>query len=123
MAGCPCGVAVTNSSMESTCLRTRSASKCAPICGHSKSSRVMRSTESLAFFAGGEDRRSAGSVAADSFFLVALCTDALRESSSTRFAALQLNSTRGVERLSRLEVHDPYGNGDLTRCLGSHFGC
>src|SRR5260370_14155655 len=82
MAGCPDVVAVINSSMESTCLRTRSLPTCGPICGHSMSSPVMRSTESLALFASGTGLGRVGSDAADSLFLVALCTDTLRESSS-----------------------------------------
>src|ERR1700731_1235935 len=95
MAGCPDAVAVSNSSMESTCLRTKLPPTCGPICGHSASSPEMRSTGSLARLAGVTGLRRAGSDAAGSFFLVAFCTDTLRES---RFAALQFRSTRDAER-------------------------
>jgi hypothetical protein len=81
--------------MESTCLRTRSPPTCGPICGHSASSPEMRRTGSLARLAGVTGLRRAGSDAAGSLFLVAFCTDTLRES---RFAALQFRSTRDAER-------------------------
>jgi hypothetical protein len=67
------------------------------------SSPVMRSTESLALFAAGTGFCRAGSDAADSLFLVALCTDTLRESPRRpiSFAALRLRSARDVEGLRR----------------------
>src|ERR1700730_14367641 len=99
MAGCPDVVAVIISSMESTCLRTRSLPTCGPICGHSMSSPVMRSTASFALFTVGTGLCRVGSEAEDSLFLVALCTDVLRR--RPWFAALQSNSTRGVERFRR----------------------
>src|SRR5450432_3576777 len=89
MAGCPEGVVDINSSMVSTCLRTNWLSTCAPICGHSMSSRVIRSTESLARFAAGPARCVARSVGTDSLFRVALCTDTLHDRDQISFAALQ----------------------------------
>src|SRR5882757_8349595 len=81
--------------MESTCLRTRSPPTCGPICGHSASSPEMRSTGSLPRLAAVTGLGCAGSDLADSLFLVAFCTDTLRES---KFAALQFRSTRDAER-------------------------
>src|SRR5258708_22607890 len=91
MACCPDAVAVNNSSMESTCLRARSPPTCAPICGQSVSSPLMRSTGSLAFLATATGFCGVGSDAADSLFLVAFCTDTLRES-SPKLALLHCNS-------------------------------
>src|SRR5258708_5909714 len=99
MAGCPDGVAVPSSSMESTCLRIRSLLNCGPIRGHSASSRVISSTESLDFLAGFGDLRPEGSAAADSLLVVALCTGSLRESPD-RFAALHFRSACDVGQLT-----------------------
>src|SRR5580692_780747 len=94
MAGCPAGTVVSNSSMASTCLRISCGSKFAPTCGHSMSSRVTKSTESLAFFGAGTDMCSAGSGVTDSVFLVALCTDTPVERGQMSYAALQFRSPR-----------------------------
>src|ERR1700722_7056218 len=122
MAACPGCVAVSSSSTESTCLRIRSLLKWAPICGHSMSSPVMSSTESLVFLpAGAEDLSATGSGTADSFFLVALCTDGLRipQVNSCCTAIRQHSRRRTIERP---RMQDPHGNEGLTRRLGSHFG-
>ena len=60
---------------------------------------MINNTGSLAFLASGVGRRSAVSVAADSIFLVALCTDALHESRTLSIAALRFRSVGDVGRL------------------------
>src|SRR5271156_792864 len=123
MAACPDGTDVSSSSMESTCLRISSLLRCAPICGHNMSSRVISSTECLAFLAAGApDLSAAASEPADSFFLFALCTDGLlRFTRPINHAALQFRSTRVICH-DGPRLQDPHGNGDLVRPLGSHFG-
>src|SRR6202051_1316082 len=120
MAGCPAGVAVSSSSMESTCLRTSSLLKCAPaICGHNMSSPVMRSNESLAFLPG-LGVRPAGSDAAGSLNLVAICTDTLRESSDSILLHCNFATLAAPPDASRL-MEDPHGNEEFASGLESHF--
>src|SRR5665213_39277 len=117
MAAAPAVVALSNSSTESSCLRMSSLPKPAPICGHRRSSAVINSTGSLALLGSGVDRRSAVSVAADSIFLVALCTGALH-GSRNQYCCTAIQQHLRRRTIARRDAYDPHGKESHTRGLG-----